>query len=252
MVSFNKRMKSGLTFAEIIMVLIVMAVVATATITVTKAKAEYYLNKFMYYSAYFNLKEGMSQIIDDHSNIPTTGATLCAYMSDLYNTVGTVDCSRSGTTSFISSKINFSVTNGFKFFNLAANPSTVGSSDVYTIYIDIDGNKDIKEPSKLNSDVFSFYVKVSDGTVLPNPNETPATDRNYLSASVKYLDASMNYVRIVNDTNFKNAFCSYKGYYTGSTCTAEELATYNAYCSSSSGHICELTINKPRYYLFAL
>lgn len=261
--AFKQKIKRAWTLAEIMIVFIIIGMVTAATITTTRAKANYYLNKFMYYSAYSNLQAGMEETIKDLGSIPASGNGLCTYLANLYNTVGAVDCTRSGTASFTNADMNFRATNGLRFFNLGvAGPTgvnlntgsapTVTTVNAYTVYIDIDGDK---RNSTLNNDVFRFYVRADNGRVLPFPNEAGAINMNFLSVAVRYPTAT-GPVWVTRDQNFKGAFCRYLGYYmgsgAGSVCTAAEITDYNAGCSPASGHVCELVTNKPRYSLFAL
>lgn len=134
----------------------------------------------MYKSAMKNLKLGVGNILADGTpnandssittkNLPIKGIDytstdgtqikgLCNRLSSVLNTVGKIDCTQTTTSTFTASKMNFQLTNGMRFFNLASLPD---ASNRYKIFLDIDGSRG---NGVLGSDVYQYYVNTN-GTI---------------------------------------------------------------------------------------
>lgn len=139
------------------------------------------------------------------------GSGLSEKFASMLNLMGniTIDATTPGSpTDFSSLTPNFTSTNGAKYYNLGATHTTSASSnpseEIYTIYIDIDGTKG---KSKLNEDVMKFTVDRT-GLVLPAVDSKGATDTKYLSASIKYKNASGVISWIARDIPYQQAACS--------------------------------------------
>lgn len=159
------------------------------------------------------------------ANIPNRG--FCdRFAREEVNALTTIHCdiSATDTTDFRYGTPNFVTTNGMRFFNFGAPQSgqtAATATDFYTVYIDIDG---IKRKGRLTEsvtgvskdvDVIKFYVAIdADNTsvpsqVLPDPNSVAVNDTEYLTASVKYLNAAGTaYVYVLTGTNYRRALCA--------------------------------------------
>lgn len=151
-------------------------------------------------------------------NMPNRG--FCdRFAREEINVTGAIDCTLSATdsTNFTTATPNFVSTNGARFFNFGAalNAQTAKTaSDYYTVYIDIDG---IKRKGRLTEsvsgahdvDVIKFYVSMDGATVVPDPNSIAANDTEYLTASVKYMNAAGTaYVYVLTGVNYRRAICA--------------------------------------------
>lgn len=243
------------TLSELMIALAVLSIVVAATIKVTKVQTTY-INKYMYYAAFMNLKQGVGEVLAqgctaaDVTNgdcttvkaLPQKGYDssyttrgLCYRLSQIFNTVGAVDCTKTATSGFASATPNFILSNGAKFFNLG----TTAASSSYTVYIDFDGSRG---SSVLNTDVMAFIVN-TDGTVYPEPSSTGATNSGYLAASVRYRSATspFPYVWLYKGISYYYATCYAEGTYNGTTCTTPTQA------SACTTNTCQVAIIKPSF-----
>lgn len=249
----NLRQK-GFTLAEMMIVITVIAIVTVVTVRIQKSRT-YYETRFLTYSAYTNLKHAAGELLADGyelnpstgiikslpivANYPTADATypvgLCQRITDIMNTTGSIDCSQTnGGANFNTATPNFITTNGQRFFNFGTDPV----SDIYTVYVDING-KNAKSNDALNKDVLKFQV-YTNGIVLLD--STAATDKNYITASVKIVTGS-SVTYVAQNVDFKTAACT-------ANLTAD--ATYCGGISASgscpsTNNPCEVYINKPGY-----
>ncbi|MFA7659011.1 MAG: hypothetical protein WCY19_06230 [Candidatus Gastranaerophilaceae bacterium] len=257
------------TLAETAVVFFIMGVVALITINLTTSRMNY-VNKFAYYSTFMNLKNGVGQLIAEGcpstvsvcrelKALPTVGyksdgTGFCDRLTNIMNTVGSIDCSlslSSEPTDFSSKPSNFITTNGAIYYNFGKAPvfgegatyDGTPENDIYTIYVDVSG---ARGKSILNQDVMKFRITRA-GMVLPDPSSVGATNTDYLSTSVKYKDASNNIIWLKNGITFKEAECI-SGYITTSI--------YSGYCSPYtqdtthcpiSNNTCKVVINKPGF-----
>lgn len=244
---------NAFTLAEIMVVMVIISVLASGTITLTKYKNNY-VNKYMYYSAFINLKQGVGALIsegcsdsdltnsicDAKNKLPRYGynasystRNLCYRLSQVFNTVGTIDCTQTATSGFSTATPNFILTNGIRFFNLG----TTAATNSYTIYIDFDGPR---RSGTLNTDVMAFIIN-TDGSVYPEPSSTAANDATYLAASVRYRNtaASPVYIWLYKSISYRAALCYATGSYNGAACTSP---TQDAACTTNN---CQVVIIKP-------
>lgn len=134
------------------------------------------------------------------------------------NVLGTIDCTQSASdsTTFRTATPNFVSTNGARFFNFGAalNGQTAKTATgYYTVYIDIDGKKRegklTPTSGKKDVDVIKFYISMNGETVVPDPNSIAANDTEYLTASVKYLNAAGTaYTYVLTGANYRRALCA--------------------------------------------
>lgn len=263
----NYKKNKGFTLAELMIVFAIIAVVAVITTKISKSRTNYETS-FMTYSAFMNLKHAVGEVIADgyidagavsHTGLPpswdsaaapfgfcqrladssVTGCTNCG----VFNTVGAVDCTKTaadGTDFSLATTVpNFVLTNGQRFFI-----SSTTSAPPYTIYVDINGKKGTKKDT-LYKDVLKFIVN-ADGTVFPLHTATVADQNaadnpNYMTASVRYRDATGNMIVVDPRVDFYTATCDATHLYNGVNCTTP---TYTASCS---GNPCEVVINKPGF-----
>lgn len=250
------------TLAEVMLTLFIMGIVGSFVININKSRTNY-VNKFMYYSAFNNLQQGIGEIIGEGCRAEDLAATpspycaaskalplighnadsrgLCDRLSDLYNTTGPIDCTQTGTTT-----PNFATKNDARYFNLGSN----AVSNSYTVYIDIDGTK---RTGTLGVDLLPFFVTTA-GVVYPYYVASDATGASngatltgYLSTNVAYKNASGVYVFVDNGVSYYTAVCEKNGTYYGSSCSAATVTTYTNNCAPATGHTCEVIINKPGY-----
>lgn len=255
----HKKKFNGFTLAELAVVMAIIGIIAAISIKISKSKS-IYESQFMTYSAYTNLKHAVGEIVadgwQDAADVSQTGipdiwdnATaprfgLCQRFAvsstegcpacGVFNVVGTPDCTTSTTTTFTDANLAFTTTNGQRYFY-----SGTASPD-YIIYIDINGTKG---NSTLNEDVIGFTVSAgsSGGVVLPIYNTPPATNTNYLSASVRYRNASGNMIMVDQGVSLQTATCDAFGTYGSTPCST---TNYTTYCQTN---LCEVIINKPGY-----
>lgn len=243
--NLSSLIRKAFTLAEIALVFLVISIVVTVSIKLTKIKTTYYLNKYMYYSAFNGLTQAVATI-KAAGTFPTVGNNasppgLCQATSDIMNTVGTVDCTQTAndSTTFKTATPNFITTNGMRFFNFGTASS--GTPAYFTVYVDIDGST---RNAALDTDVMKFRIYTS-GDLLPEPSLKGATNTGYMTASVRYLDASSNYVYISSlaGVNYITATCK-----AGIAQTIDSgycgAITQDATCTTNT---CEVVPDKPRY-----
>ena len=255
MKNFYAKIKA-FTLAEVTIVFVVVTVIIYATFQINKAQLNY-ATKFQSYAAFMNLQTATATLVSAGyekigDSSPTKALPLignhtpadvsyplgfCQRLSQIINTVGTVDCSKTTQANFNATNANFTATNGTRFYNLGSNPD---GSSYYTVYVDINGDNG---NSTLNVDVIPFMITQVGGVVLPKDGAagTPARNTNYLSGAVRYLD-SANYVYIESGVDYHTAVCDATGTYNGTSCTT---ANYTNYCNG--GHTCDAVANKPGY-----
>jgi hypothetical protein len=135
------------------------------------------------------------------------------------NVIGAIDCTQSATdsTGFTTATPNFVSTNGARYFNFGAaktGQTATASTDFYTVYIDIDGKKRSgrlteSAAGKKDVDVIKFYVSMDGNTVVPDPDSIATNDTEYLTASVKYMNAAGTaYVYVLTGVNYRRAICA--------------------------------------------
>lgn len=245
-----KRKIKAFTIAEILIVTGVIGIVALATMSNVHSMIQNYSNKYMYYTAFTSLQNAVYQMTSSSYTFPTTGATFCPNFSSFLNTIGTIACGTNVTTNFAANNANFTTSNGMRFYNFGSAPTSTLQSGYYTVYIDIDG------PSRkgtLNDDVMAFNVYL-DGTVLPDDNSTALTNKNYMTATVAYLNSSTNTNTIVAaGLTYKDATCAAKGFYKGVACSSPS-PTQNAACTAqlNAGTICQVVVDKPNFSILRL
>lgn len=180
--------------------------------------------------------------------LPSTGLSLCNRFTTTLNTVGAISCANVATSTFDDTNVNFTSSNGVKYYNMGANPTNLSSNDlteqVYTIYIDIDGNRG---KSNLNEDVMAFTMDRA-GLVLPLANSKGANDTNYLSTSIKYTNSSGTVSWLSRNVPYRQAICQSGEYTNSNYCGAQSTYT-TAYSKRSECNVanakCEVVINKP-------
>lgn len=263
--------RKAFTIAEVLIAIIIMGIIATLTVKINQVK-DGYVNKFMYYSAFINLKQAVDQMMaegctneditngycTDFSSLPNIGNTansrgFCDRLADMLNTVGTTRCDLSITsptvnatpvtpangTSLTSYTNIFKLTNGITVKNIGY--TTINSIPYYIVNIDIDGTS--KRSSKYNEDVVAFAVD-SYGIAWPytyGGTTAPAYNTDYLTASVAYKDYN-KYVMVATGLSYHDAKCTANGDYMNDVCTSP---TQSSSCTIDSEHFCEIIINKP-------
>lgn len=138
------------------------------------------------------------------------------------NVTGAIDCiqTASDSTNFTTATPNFVSTSGARFFNFGSAQSgqtATGSTGYYTVYIDIDGKKragrmtESVPGSSKDVDVIKFYVAVDSAKpfqVIPDPDSIATNKTEYLTASVKYLNAGGTaYVYVLTGVDYRTAIC---------------------------------------------
>ena len=243
------------TIAELMIVLVIIGIISTATYKIIQSKASYFRTKYMAYSAFTNLKNGVNELIAAGCNssavtmCPTPGKAvlpilghdaasapalgLCDRLAnDVFNTIGLTNCALTTSSGFNSTNANFKTTNGMSFYNFGSNPDAI--TNLYTVYIDIDGSANGN--SSTTKDILTFTIG-NDGTVLPAYNSVGATNNAYLSASVMYTNSSGNYTWVDNGANYQTAYCDVNGTYPPNNLCAKAAA-----CTTNT---CTLSIDKP-------
>ncbi|MDD3436649.1 MAG: hypothetical protein PHC64_05810, partial [Candidatus Gastranaerophilales bacterium] len=161
----------------------------------------------------------------------------CNRLSDLYNTTGTPDCTKTTTSGFSATNANFITTNGMRFYNLGTNAIGSGATGYFTIYVDIDGSK---RTSTENVDVLQFRIYLS-GLVLPYDNASTST--SYLSTSVRYWNGTA-YAWLKNSVSYKESVCVSGQFIDAGYCGSY---TKDSLCDTN---VCEIVINKPKFLFF--
>lgn len=270
------------TVAEILIVMTIISLISVFFIKNVNLIRDKYLNNYFSYSAFTNLKNGVDILrrFDECTSDERTanivcssdvsivlpilanyagGRGFCNKIADSFNTVGNVVCD--GTASIVNDASdfslnsiipNFTTSNGMKFYNFGVDP--VGG--IYTVYVDIDGPK---RNSKLNEDILKFTISTT-GKVLPTVDSSAATNREYLSASVRYYSGGKyNWIYDVTspagvsniyNVNYLTAECAVNGNYDGNSavCPAISTTAYTLICSDSNT-LCEIVLNKPSFFL---
>lgn len=172
------------------------------------------------------------------------GEGLCEKFVKTFSTVGALDCSKTTTSIFDDSTVNFTLANGAKFYNLGANPTSSPTNNpleqIYTIYVDIDGSRG---KSTLNDDVMMFKVD-RNGLLLPDITSEGANSTKYLSASVKARDKNGVVSWLTRGVSYRKAVCQ-SGEVTSTTyCTGGSDYSKRSECDVT-GTLCETVINKP-------
>lgn len=262
----KKCCKIAFTVAEVLIALVIIGILGTVLIRDVNLKKNQYYNNFMSYSAFTNLDNNVQIVLNEgctaadvtnsvctalKGNIPkvavSSGRGLCERMANNFNLLGTMTCSATASTittsdtDFSAKTPNFTTSSGMIFFNLQTNPV----SNVYTVYVDIDGEQ---RKSKLGDDVIAFNIR-TDGLTLPVYGSKAATDTGYLSASIK-ADVSGSFSILSGTANltYQNAYCGVNGTYLGTSCSN---TYYTGTCSSASAS-CSVVLNKPTFFLFML
>lgn len=285
MKNFFRRIKA-FTLAELAIVFMILALIAAVTYKVTQQRSDYYLNRFMYYSAFTNLQKGIEELVavgctdaptptDDMSkgyckitkySLPIYGhntddsRALCDRLAEEeFNTIGSVTCSQVGnlsdSTDFATATPNFTTTNGMKFFNLGSSPADTSDANIklFTVYVDIDGKK---RNSKLNEDIMKFNI-YTNGVVLPDYDSIGANDPNYLSTAIKYWDSTTSkYAWLLTSIPYREAICKANlrpAISSPSYCTAappsypsKTYATADPKCPDS-GNTCSVVVSQPGF-----
>lgn len=271
----NKIKKNkAMTLAEVMVMFFVIGVVATVTLGITSSKADY-AKKYMYYSAYNNIKQAIGINMADGFNSPTTSTLeralpnrahlqdpahptnwigFCDVMVNTINTVGTTRCDYStalnDASNFASATPSFTATNGVVYYNFGVDPTAlVGNnilSQVYTVYVDIDGKN--RGKSLLSEDIMKFTIDRA-GNVFPWHTSIGANSLKYMSTSIKYNSPTgLNW--LAKGLTYRQGACQ-SGLTTNATyCPAEAQYTKSSICcitpSCSAGTFpCDLVINKP-------
>ena len=269
------NLKKAFTMSEVMVIFTVIAFISLATIGITKAKisnarmALYYatLNNMMLISGnmiadgFYKTGVGLEKKLPASAHAQDAngnGIGFCDKFIEAVNSVGNETCTpastiANGTTDFSSrsNAINFKLTNGMTFYNVGVDPTVSATSDpkeeIYTIYIDIDGDK--KGKSKLNDDVVKLQLNRL-GYVYPANNSLWANDPKKLSASVKYyVGSSINWIK--KEISYREAFCL-AGLEPNSTyCNAVSVDGTNYPTVSKSAtcttNICIPVLNKPLF-----
>lgn len=239
-----KFKKHAMTLAEIAVMFAIIAVIILATLGISKSKTDK-IKSYQYYAAFTNLKHAVGEVFaDGYLNTSTgllektlppdghngTDTGLCDKFIKIFNTVGTNDCTLTTTTNFDDAHVNFTLTNGTRFFNAGSN----AVSNIFTYYIDINGKKG---NGVLDDDVMEFKI-YRNGMVLPATTSIGGMNPRYLSASVKEVTANtwvakgIPYLEaICMAGEMSSAYCAPLGY------------SLNASCSSPNS--CQTYINKP-------
>lgn len=253
MTKYNKKHK-GFTMSEMMIVITIIAIITIISVRISKSKSNYE-SSFMTYAAFTNLKSAIGGLIADgyldagsnrQTGLPPSWNSaalpygLCQRLADatitgsgIFNVTGTPNCGASTTTTiFTNTYLLFTTTNGQRFFYS-------GGAYPYTIYVDING---LKGTGTINQDVLAFTV-AQDGTVLPASNSIAYTNTNYLSASVKYVNAGLN-TTLYNGVTFQDAAC-FSRLLSGATyCTGHSA---DANCPNTAANTCEVVVNKPGF-----
>ena len=254
----NMKKITAFTLAETVMVILIVGLIAVALAKISPGQLGF-AQKCNYYATFINLKRAVGETIaegyynstteETENNLPLhgyvgDGTGLCERFTKTLNTLGTVVCNRTTTSTFNDATVNFTATNGTKYYNMGADPTNVGGADptlqIYTLYIDIDGNRGT---STLNDDVMEFIVS-RDGLVLPGADSSGANDADYLSTNIKYTDNSGGTAVIswlARGITYKQAACQ-----SGEVTDATYCGIYSELeaCSVINTQ-CEVTTNPP-------
>lgn len=174
--------------------------------------------------------------------LPDTALAFFTRFANMINSIGTTNASfNTKSEPFTNANANIILPNGIRLYNfgseaIAAVPADpTGMNDYFIIYADIDGSK---RSGKVNDDVMAFKIYRS-GVVVPYTPTAPST--KYLSASVKYKDASGKIQWLERNVPYLDAAC-HSGYATGDDCQGKTKA---AICNTFACG--EPVINKPGF-----
>lgn len=214
--------------------------------------------------------------ISPPETMPTTTPTTRPYRGfcdrfarEEINVTGAIDCTLSATdsTTFRTATPNFVSTSGARFFNFGSartGQTATGSTGYYTVYIDIDGKKRSGRMTESSTgahdvDVIKFYVAVNSDTtarpfqVVPDPDSIAANDTEYLTGSVKYLNAAGTaYTYVLTGVDYRTAMCGadpaapqkiISDYCIGTHTYGAR--TQNTNCTTTSGHTCFFELDEP-------
>lgn len=272
---YKLKFQKAFTMAEVMVIFTVIAFISVATIGITKTKIDN-AKMALYYAALNNMMLVSGNMIADGSyaagiglekKLPASAHVkdangnwigFCDRFIETVNSVGNETCAPTstiadGTTDFSSKSnaINFKLTNGMTFYNVGVDPTVSATLDpqeeIYTIYIDIDGDK--KGKSKLNDDVVKLQLNRL-GYVYPANDSLWANDSKKISVSVKYyVGNSLNWLK--KETSYRDAFCL-AGLQPNSTyCNAVAVNGTNYPTVSKSAtcttNICIPVLNKPLF-----
>lgn len=271
----NKLYKKtkAFTIAEVMVTMSIIGIISIALYGTMKAQTNS-ATRYQYYSAFMNLKQTAGEIIADGYKLNLTTNTVkelsqkgnyaatdasfakgfCQKLTDTMNITGAINCATATTTGFNAGNANFQTANGMLYYNLGSDPA----SNIYTIYIDINGTRDNYTKGK---DVMPFLVNVN-GEVYPyyNAGDTTASDgsnpsngainTNYLTASVQYRASDGSLVVVDRGLSYRNALCEATNTYSTIGCSgvpSSVTTAYNNNCNPASfpGRYCEVIINKP-------
>lgn len=270
------KKKRAFTLAEVMITFSVMAIVILASSKIIKSQNNYDL-KLMTYAAFTDLQQAIGDLMADgctttavtgdvakgycsaQKAIPLIGTNadsrgLCDRLLTEVNTAGTNNCSATAVTntatSFTAANyatfLNFKLTNGLKIFNLN---NTVTSTTPYTIYVDVNGEKG---KGVLGTDVVAFYI-ATDGSVFPyylasNASASiAATSTDYLSASVRYVDATGKENWLYRGVTYYYAQCYAKGTYPSTTSSSGIACTTPTKAVTCNTSTCEVILDKPGF-----
>ncbi|HNW25874.1 MAG TPA: hypothetical protein PLG15_05685 [Candidatus Gastranaerophilaceae bacterium] len=233
-----------MTLAELTVMFVIMAVVIMATLGISKTKTDK-IKAYQYYAAFTNLKQAVGEVFADgyretpespiEKQLTPYGHTgentgICDRLAEVFNTIGKVDCTISGGDNFSDENVNFTLTNGERFFNIGKDID----GEAFRLYIDIDGKKG---KSVLDEDVMEFRI-YRNGTVLPGETSIGGNNKNYLSASIKEINTNtwdqkdIPYLKAVcNAGEMPESYCTPLGIPLKENCT--------------SPNVCQVYINKP-------
>lgn len=251
------------TMAEVMVVMTVIGIISLALYGTMKAQTNS-ATRYQYYAAFMNLKQAVGEIVADgytltgstntvkelsqKGNYANTDASFargfCQKLTDIMNTVGTINCATATSSGFTAANANFATSNGMFYYNLGLDPS----SNIYNVFIDINGTKGDYTEGK---DVMRFYVNVN-GEVYPyytgnNNVSRGANNTDYLAASVQYRDTDGSLVVVERGVPYRNAVCDATNAYSTMGCAgaAGNYPTCNQ--TTHPGRYCEVVVAKPGF-----
>lgn len=271
---FCRKIKA-FTMAEVMVAMTIVGIISIALYGTMKAQTNS-ATRYQYYSAFMNLKQAAGDIVADGYTLQGSTTTkkeisqrgnyaatdnnfakgFCQKLTEIMNTVGVFDCTQATSSGFSALNANFQTANGMLFYNL----NSIPTSNIYTIYIDIDGTRGSFTKGKdvmpflvnVNGEVYPYYnsgdVTTSDGT---NPSNG-AINTNYLTAGVQYRAADGSLVVVDNGLSYRNAVCEATNAYTTIGCSGVPgsiTTAYNNNCNTTNfpGRMCEVIVNKPGF-----
>lgn len=260
------------TLAEVLVVMLVIGIIITAGMKVQKAQKNY-VNKFMTYSAFTNLKSGIAEVLTEGCTIQDKNLTicqdtsgyipkfglggvrgLCPRLSDKFNFVGgNPACTTNTTSGFSDTNYNFKVTNGIRFYNFGSAPTQNGANYVYTVYLDIDG---AARNGILDDDVIKFEISTL-GNVIVDAASKAAASTDYITADVRYFDfTGQKYVYPASGLTYRQAICKAKAVppeisttYCNAGMNSYDTNAYSA-LSECNSNTCEIELEKPHFMFF--